>query len=377
VLATLRSGRVCSSLPVVLDGVHVARLGGTRVLTKLALRSALSQQIPALVERLLQLREPLVLDSHARIPQSVLFFHQGPDPIQDVLITHDVVLLRWHDLKCAPLVQVRELRHHVVVTKEAWTSAEPYEPFMGRWSRLLAAEVVAWLDPPSELRWLDVGCGTGALSEAVLTQAAPISLVGVDPSAAYLAAAAARLADQPVTFKVGGAAELPLPDSSVDWVVSGLVLNFVPDALTAVGEMRRVLVSGGRVTAYVWDYATGMQMLRTFWDAAIAEDSAAASLDEGARFPICQPGGLRECFVDAGLDDVEARPIEVPTTFLNFDDYWTPFLGGQGPASGYCTALPEDARERLRGRLRVSLPAEPDGTIRLSARAWAVSGVSE
>jgi SAM-dependent methyltransferase len=248
---------------------------------------------------------------------------------------------------------------------------------MGRWSRLLAAEVVTWLDPPPELRWLDVGCGTGALSEAVLTHAAPLSLVGVDPSAAYLAAAAARLDDKRVTFKVGGAAELPLPDSSVDRAVSGLVLNFVPDPLTAVGEMRRVLVSGGVVSAYVWDYATGMQMLRTFWDAAIAEDAAAASLDEGARFPICQPGGLQELFVDAGLDEVEARPIEVPTTFRNFDDYWTPFLGGQGPASGYCTALSDDARERLRSRLRAALPRQADGTIRLSARAWAVSGFSQ
>lgn len=260
------------------------------------------------------------------------------------------------------------------VTHDAWSSAETYEPFMGRWSRLLAAEVVAWLDPLPGLRWLDVGCGTGAVSEAVLAGAAPVSLVGVDPSAAYLAAAAARLAERRVSLRVGEATALPLPDSCIDQVISGLVLNFVPDAVSAVREMRRVLVPGGQVTAYVWDYAEGMQMLRTFWDAAIFEDPAAASLDEGARFPICAPGGLQRCFAEAGLDDLETRPVEVPMVFRDFDDYWAPFLGGQGPASGYCAALPPESRDRLRDRLRATLPSDPGGTIRLRARAWAVRG---
>jgi SAM-dependent methyltransferase len=247
---------------------------------------------------------------------------------------------------------------------------------MGRWSRLLAAEVVAWLDPLPGLRWLDVGCGTGALSEAVLAGTAPVSVVGVDPSAAYVAAAATRITDGRVTFQVGEAAALPLPDSDVDQVVSGLVLNFVPDAVAAVREMRRVLVSGGRATAYVWEYSSGMQMLRYFWDAAIAEDPAAAALDEGHRFPICHLDRLQDCFADAGLDDVDARPVQVPTVFRDFDDYWAPFLGGQGPAPSYCAGLPQETRDRLSARLQANLPQQPDGSIELSARAWAVTGTS-
>jgi SAM-dependent methyltransferase len=261
------------------------------------------------------------------------------------------------------------------VTHDVWSSAEPYEPFIGRWSRLLAVEVVAWLQPRSGLRWLDVGCGTGAMSAALLSGAEPLSVVGVDPSAAYVAAAAAQLDDGRVSFRVGEAVPLPLPDSSVDQVVCGLVLNFVPDAVAAVREMRRVLVAGGRATAYVWDYSEGMQMLRRFWDAAVAEDPAAAVLDEGTRFPICRPAGLQQCFADAGFD-VEARAVELPTVFRDFDDYWVPFLGGQGPAPGYCATLSQEARDRLRARLQATLRPEPDGTLELSARAWAVSGVA-
>ena len=248
---------------------------------------------------------------------------------------------------------------------------------MGRWSRLLAADVVAWLDPPPGLRWLDVGCGTGALSEALLAGAAPVSLVGVDQSTAYVAAATARLDDGRAMFEVGEATALPVPDSSIDQVVCGLVLNFVPDVAAALREMRRVLVPGGTATAYVWDYAGGMQMLRRFWDAAVSEDPGAAALDEGARFPICRPGNLQKSLADAGLHDLNSRPVAVPTIFRDFEDYWTPFLGGQGPAPGYCTALPEESRDRLRARLQEALPPEPDGTIKLSARAWAVSGVSD
>jgi SAM-dependent methyltransferase len=261
---------------------------------------------------------------------------------------------------------------HVDMANEQWSAAEQYEPFMGRWSRLLAGVALEWLDPPPGLRWLDVGCGTGAASAAVLAKAAPASLLGVDPSAAYVAAAAARL--DGATFQVGEAGALPVPDSSVDRAIAGLVLNFVPDPVAAVQEMRRVLVPGGRAAAYVWDHATGMQMLRRFWDAAVAEDPAAAALDEGARFAICQAGGLQACFAEAGLDDIDARPIEIATVFLDFDDYWLPFLGGQGPAPNYVAGLSSDGRESLRSRLQATLPTEPDGSIRLTARAWAASG---
>jgi hypothetical protein len=150
-------------------------------------------------------------------------------------------------------------------------------------------------------------------------------------------------------------------------VVSGLVLNFVPDPAAAVAEIRRA--TRGTFGAYVWDYgAGGIGLLRAFWDAAVALDPAAAALDEAVRFPLCGEGALGAAF------GVEARGITVPTVFRDFDDYWTPFLGGQGPAPAYLASLPEDRRVALRESLRERLPVAADGTIALTARAWAVRG---
>jgi hypothetical protein len=129
---------------------------------------------------------------------------------------------------------------------------------------------------------------------------------------------------------------------------------------------------GAVVAAYVWDYAGGMELMRRFWDAAAALDPAAAELDEGRRFPLCREEPLASLFGGAGLREVAVRAIDVPTRFRDFDDYWNPFLGGQGPAPGYAMALGEDERAALRERIRAGLPAGPDGSIGLVARAWAV-----
>ena len=260
------------------------------------------------------------------------------------------------------------------MTRDAWTVADRYEPYVGRWSRPLARQFLQVLAPEQDRRWADVGCGTGALTGAVVAEAGPRSVVAVDPSEPFLAYADARLADERVQWLVGDAAALPIADGDVDYAVSGLVLNFVPDPARGVAEMARVCRSGGTVAAYVWDYADGMQMMRYFWDAAAALDPSAAALDEGSRFSICRPAPLAELFRDAGLVDVRTAPIEVPTVFRDFDDYWTPFLGGQAPAPGYCVSLTDDARARLRERLRANLPAGDDGSIALTARAWVAQG---
>jgi SAM-dependent methyltransferase len=196
----------------------------------------------------------------------------------------------------------------------------------------------------------------------------------VDPSPDFVRAAAERLADARVRFRVGDGAALPVDEGSVDVVASGLVLNFIPDVGAALGEFVRVAAPGATIAAYVWDYAGRMDLIRGFWDAAIALDPAAAALDEAVRFPLCAPEPLRQVFDGAGLDDVEVRALDVPTVFRDFDDYWIPFLSGVGPAPGYATSLDEASRERLRERLRTSLPVEPDGSIPLVARAWAVRG---
>lgn len=256
---------------------------------------------------------------------------------------------------------------------DVWASGDEYEPYVGRWSRLVAAEFLEWLDVSPRRRWLDVGCGTGALTSAILTHCDPAAVVGVDPSEGYVAWTASHVTDARARFAVGDATHLP--DGPFDAVVSGLVLNFVPDPAAAVRAMAAVAPSG-RVAAYVWDYAGRMELMRYFWDAAVALDPDATPLDEGVRFPICQPDRLEELWRDAGLTEVSSRPIDVPTVFRDFGDYWTPFLGGQAPAPGYCMALDDDRRAALRERIRDRLPIAPDGSISLIARAWAVRGVT-
>jgi SAM-dependent methyltransferase len=237
----------------------------------------------------------------------------------------------------------------------------------------VARDFLRWLDLPAGLEWLDAGCGTGALSASILAAAEPKAVTGVDPSEGFLALARAQIDDSRARFKAGDAQALPLPDAAADVAVSGLVLNFVPDPARAVGE-RRVVRPGGTVALYVWDYASQMQLVRHFWDAAVALDPAARALDEAARFPICRPGPLADLLAAAGLEAVSTTALDVPTVFADFDDYWTPFLGGQGPAPGYCVSLPETGRAGLRERLRVALPADASGRIALVARAFAARG---
>ncbi len=257
---------------------------------------------------------------------------------------------------------------------DVWQQAATYEPYVGRWSRLVAKEFLSWLAVAPGKRWLDVGCGTGALSGMILAMTSPAHLDAMDASEAYLTYAREQVRDPRVRFEVAEAQALPAPADSYDAVVSGLVLNFVPQPSGAAAEMTRVARPGAAVAAYVWDYAGGMELVRRFWDAAVALDPAARELDEGRRFPLCRPEPLAALFRDAGLAGVETRAVEVPTVFRDFDDYWSPFLGGQGPAPGYTMSLGEEARAALRERLRSSLPAGPDGAIHLVARAWAVRG---
>lgn len=257
---------------------------------------------------------------------------------------------------------------------DAWWSGDKYEPYVGRWSRLVAQDFLDWLDVPAGREWLDVGCGTGALAQAILDRASPSSVVGVDPSAGYIDHAVATTSDDRVSFDVADAQALPFDGSSFDAVVSGLMLNFVPDRGRALAEMSRITRRGAVVAAYVWDYPGEMQLMRYLWDTAVQLDPAALPLHEGVRFDFCRPDPLRQLFVDAGLVDVAVRDIVVPTVFRDFDDYWSPFLGGQAPAPSYVLSLADEDREALRNAVCDRLPIGPDGTIALTARAWAVRG---
>jgi len=256
---------------------------------------------------------------------------------------------------------------------DTWERGSPYEQYVGRWSRRVAPPFLAWLNVPPGRRWLDVGCGTGALCAAIVDRCSPSSVLGVEPSEGFLDTAKENLAGR-ADMRRGSATAIPLDDASVDVAVSGLVLNFVPDQPAALVEMGRVTGRGGTIAAYVWDYAGKMELMRYFWDAAVELDPDAAKLDEGVRFPLCRPEALNDLFATAGLEALEVAPIDVPTRFANFDDYWRPFLGGQGPAPAYAMSLDETSRLRLRDRIRACLPTAADGSISLIARAWAARG---
>ena len=255
--------------------------------------------------------------------------------------------------------------------KDVWASGDAYERYVGRWSRLVARDFVNWLDIPAGRRWLDIGCGTGALSQTILERAAPQALMGVDPSEGFISHARRVVGDTRAEFRVGDAQSLPADNRAFDVAVAGLVINFVPDMAKAAAEMVRVTRPGGTAAAYVWDYAGEMQMMRRFWDAAVALNPAALDKDEGRRFPVCRPEPVTALFKNAGLANVEVRAIDAPTVFENFDDYWAPFLGGQAPAPGYCMSPSEDLRAALRDRVRSTFPFRDDGSVHLIARAWA------
>jgi SAM-dependent methyltransferase len=294
---------------------------------------------------------------------------------------------------------------------------------------------------PERREWLDVGCGTGALVQTIVERAAPAAVMGVDRSEGFVSSARRRVSDPRARFEIGDAQALPVASGAFDAVVSGLVLNFVPEPPRMLSEMTRATRAGGTVALYVWDYAGAMEIMRRFWDGAKAIDPAAAALDEGARFRMCAPAPLATLFRDAGLAEIATLAIDVPTVFRDFArrrdstaprrlrrdrpgptcravpsspaagasvrapiafrregsqrprgripagefDKTTlvgrmnrrlrpdrsPFLGGQGPAPGYAVSLPEERRDELRERIRTGMPVGPDGSIRLTARAWA------
>jgi SAM-dependent methyltransferase len=258
---------------------------------------------------------------------------------------------------------------------DVWASGDAYEQYVGRWSCLVAKEFVRWLAIPEDRQWLDVGCGTGALSQTILTLANPQKVKGIDRSEEFINTARSRVTHTQVEFATGDAQDLPVESESYDAAVSGLVLNFVPQPERMVSEMARAVRKNGIIALYVWDYADRMQFMRHFWNAAAALDPAALELDEGRRFPLCDPQALARLFQSVGIRHVETRPIDIHTDFKNFDDFWNPILGGQGSAPGYAMALSEENRARLRERLHNSLPFAVDGSIPMVARSWAIKGV--
>ncbi|HWA76905.1 MAG TPA: class I SAM-dependent methyltransferase [Polyangiaceae bacterium] len=255
---------------------------------------------------------------------------------------------------------------------DRWAVGNAYDRYMGRWSRLMAREFLGWLQQERGAHWLELGCGTGALTSGICERCEPATIVACDQSASFIEHARASVVDARASFVVADATALPARNEGFDVVVSGLVLNFIPDPVRALTLMRERVRAGGTVAAYVWDYLGGLEFLQHFWDEAKALDSNAAPLDEARRFSGWQLFELRSHFAAANLGNVESTVLRVETTFANFEDYWQPFLGGAGPAPSYVATLTRQQRDALAERLRARLPFAPDGSLRLGARAFAL-----
>jgi len=257
--------------------------------------------------------------------------------------------------------------------KDKWNDGDPYEYFMGRWSSLMALEFLKWLNVGSNKNWLDVGCGTGALSEAIELNCKPQKLTCIDPSESFIEKVKRRISIIG-EFVVGGVDRMPFENDCFDIIVSGLALNFFPNLEIALSELKRVSKPNAVIAAYVWDYSGRMDFLRYFWDAAYQIDPKSRELDEGLRFPICNSDNLVKLFKHTKLKDVESAHLDIDTIFKDFDDYWKPFLGLQGPAPSYLASLNNRLQEDLKNIIKERFQFESDGSIKMLGRAIAIRG---
>lgn len=259
-------------------------------------------------------------------------------------------------------------------SQDIFANAKAYEAYVGRWSRFVADEFLTWLQIPPHQAWLDLGAGTGILSQVILQKASPSKVVGIDSSESYLEYARQHVQDERLQFQVGDALNLHFESAEFDVAVAGLVLNFLPSPPQAVKTMVQAVRDGATIAAYVWDYGGQMQMMRQFWDAASVVDPASREIDAGQLFTICNPENLTALFEAEGLSEVDARPIDIQTRFKDFDDYWLPFLGAQGSVAKYLHSLNDETLSAIREQLQKQLPISAEGEIPLLARAWAVKG---
>jgi len=251
-----------------------------------------------------------------------------------------------------------------------------YEFWLGRWSSRLADVFLDFVEFPQSGELLDVGCGTGALTFAMADRWPTRPVIGVDIAVPFISHARSRRSGDQPTFEIGDACALKYDDGRFAGVTAQLVFLFIPKPEVALREMRRVARSGGTVAAVVWDSRGGLVFQRMLWDTAVAIDpNARVVRDSLFANQVAIPGGLAGFFHDAGLEDVETRSLTIRMDFEDFEDYWQPFLGGQGPVGTYFANLAPALNARIKAAVRDAYcSGSPDGPRSLAASAWAVRG---
>jgi SAM-dependent methyltransferase len=263
------------------------------------------------------------------------------------------------------------LEKKLIVTDQIrFNDGAAYERYMGQWSRLAGETFLAWLDPNSGLRWLDVGCGNGAFTEMIVERCAPVSVQGIDPSEAQLAYARTRPASRIAQFRQGDAVAMAFHDDTFDVAVMPLVIFFVSDPAKGVAEMARVVVPGGVVAAYGWDMLGGGFPYETLH---FEMREMGVSVPEPPSPGASQIDAMRDFWAGAGLQSLETREITVQRTFADFEDYWTTILGGASVGPKLAAMSPQDL-ELLKARMRRRLAADANGRITYGARANAIKG---
>lgn len=245
-----------------------------------------------------------------------------------------------------------------------------YERMMGAWSRIVGETFLDWLRPAPGLRWIDIGCGSGAFTELLLELCAPTEVQGIDPSEAQLAFARARHAGRAAKFQQGDALALPFGDNSFDAAVMALVIFFVPHPSKGVAEMARVVRPGGTVASYIWDMMGGGHPLELMRDEMKAMGFVAP---DPPRCDVSGAEALRSLWMNAALDAIEVREITAHRTFADFDDFWTTSTMSPSVSETIAAMAPGDV-EALKTRMRARLPADAAGRITQSARANAIKG---
>ncbi len=259
------------------------------------------------------------------------------------------------------------------MTKEAqylhFSDGAAYERYMGRWSLAAGKVFLDWVAPPTNARWLDVGCGTGVFTELVLDTCTPATVVAVDPSESQIDIARSKPVARRAEFRVADAQELPFQDGAFDVVASSLVINFIPDRFRALAEMRRVGNPGGVVAGYVWDFAEerGPNSPIRFGFSQMGIKYQASVGAEGTRLQ-----ALTSLFSGVGLQDIAVRVIDVTMSFSDFNEFWQSQTPGYTQTGKIIAEMSEFEREKLTGVVRARLSAGPDGSVTCSARANAI-----
>lgn len=252
-----------------------------------------------------------------------------------------------------------------------FTDGHAYERFMGRWSRAVGEQFLDWLALPAGLRWLDVGCGTGAFTELIVKRCAPGQVVAIDPAEDQIGFARKGPAASRADFQVGGAQALPFAEREFDVAAMALVIAFVPDPGKGAAEMRRVVKPGGTVAAYMWDFAGNGFTQHPMIEAMAAIDVKVPAMPGAAITPL---DVLQDLFSRAGLDRIEGRRIDIEVSYADFDDYWSSQTALPNPTVQVIRKMPAPDVERLKNHLRQHLPTDRSGRIAYPARANAVKG---